>query len=176
LSAQPPSEHAGRPFGRGMLVIFWVLALGMLTLVFGNLEDRQYNPNQALAGKQTEALREVVLERNRFNHYVASGLINGVPVTFMLDTGASAVVVPKNLAAKLGLVPGRPHIAQTANGQVQVRATRINKLQLGPIELLNINASINPGMNGEEILLGMSALKQIEFSQKGKMLTLRQYR
>jgi len=65
-------------------------------------------------------------------------------------------------------------MANTANGQVQVRATRINTLQLGPITLYNLEASINPGMDGNEILLGMSALKQIEFSQKGKFLTLRQ--
>ena len=158
-----------------MLIIFWLLVLGLLTYTFSNWEEKQYNPNQGLTGEQYDGVRQLALERNRYQHYVASGLINSIPVTFMLDTGATAVVVPAGLADKLQLKAGRPHIANTANGQVQVYATRIESLQLGPILLQDINASINPGMDGEEILLGMSALKQIEFSQKGKMLTLRQH-
>jgi len=39
----------------------------------------------------------------------------------------------------------------------------------------NVRASINPYMDGEEILLGMSALKQLELLQQGKTLTLKQY-
>lgn len=158
-----------------MLIIFWLLVLGALTYTFASWEEKQYNPNQDLSGEQFQGARQVILERNRFNHYVASGLINGTPVTFMLDTGATAVVVPANLASKLRLKAGRPHIANTANGQVEVCATRIDTLELGVIKLHDINASINPGMSGEEILLGMSALKQIEFSQRGKMLTLKQH-
>ena len=168
-----------RPFGRGMQILFWLTALAFLSFIFARWEAQQYNPNQKLNDyplndPQNNAAREVTLERNRYHHYVASGLINNIPVTFMLDTGASAVVVPKNLANKLQLIAGRPHIANTANGQVQVRATHIKHLQLGPIQLYNLDASINPGMDGDEILLGMSALKQIEFSQKGKFLTLKQ--
>lgn len=175
MSQDPQINRSGQSHGRAMLIIFWLLVLGALTYFFGTWEKKQYNPNQDLSGEQLPGSRQVVLERNRFNHYVASGLINGIPVTFMLDTGATAVVVPANLATKLRLKAGRPHIANTANGQVEVRATRIDTLELGAIRLRDINASINPGMGGEEILLGMSALKQVEFSQKGKMLTLRQH-
>lgn len=175
MPQDPQSSRPEQSYGRAMLIIFWLLILGLLTYAFGTWEEYQYNPNQHLNGAQTQGTRQVVLERNRFHHYVASGLINGVPVTFMLDTGATAVVVPASLADKLQLIAGRPHIANTANGQVQVRATRIDTLELGSIKLRDINASINPGMQGEEILLGMSALKQIEFSQRGKMLTLKQH-
>jgi len=45
-------------------------------------------------------------------------------------------------------------------------------LQIGDIVLDNVKASIIPTMQGEEILLGMSALKQVEFRQKGDFLTL----
>jgi aspartyl protease family protein len=47
---------------------------------------------------------------------------------------------------------------------------------LGAIGLVNVNAGIVPGMDGEEILLGMSALRQLDFSQRGGELILRQYR
>ena len=48
------------------------------------------------------------------------------------------------------------------------------RLQLGDIQLREVAALITPGMEGHEVLLGMSALKQLEFTQKGGTLVLRQ--
>jgi len=64
----------------------------------------------------------------------------------------------------------------TAAGVVPVFSTTINRLTLGQIELSGVSASITPSMRGETILLGMSALKQIEFTQRGNTLTLRQFK
>lgn len=172
---KPTTASAARPFGRVMMILFWLLAIGLLSYFFGNIEEQQYNPNQNLSHIQTASAREVVLERNRYHHYVASGFINGVPVTFMLDTGASTVAVPAKIAAKIGLTPGARQISNTANGRVEVRATEVAELQLGAITLHNLRASILPTMEGDEILLGMSALKEVEFTQRGNQLTLRQY-
>ena len=119
-------------------------------------------------------IREVVLERNRQGHYVANGEINGIPVTFLLDTGATDVAIPAEIALEANLVSGLAQQASTANGVVTVYSTRINKLTLGNIVLYNIEASITPSMLGGIILLGMSALQQIEFTQRGATLTLRQ--
>uniref|UniRef100_UPI00404847FD retroviral-like aspartic protease family protein n=1 Tax=Rheinheimera sp. TaxID=1869214 RepID=UPI00404847FD len=52
----------------------------------------------------------------------------------------------------------------------------MDRLQLGDIVLTNIPASIVPNLGGTEILLGMSALKQLEFHQQGNQLTLIQHR
>ena len=62
----------------------------------------------------------------------------------------------------------------TANGPVTVYDTIINQLTIGDIVLYNVPASINTGMQGTGILLGMSALSQVEFVQSGDYLTLRQ--
>ena len=48
-------------------------------------------------------------------------------------------------------------------------------MQLGELSVDNVRANINPGMRGNEILLGMSFLKQLEFTQRGDTLTIRQY-
>ncbi|ERI52284.1 hypothetical protein N878_19660, partial [Pseudomonas sp. EGD-AK9] len=62
----------------------------------------------------------------------------------------------------------------TANGRATGHRTRLASLRLGDIELRDVAALIAPGMDGDEVLLGMSALQQLEFSQKGGTLVLRQ--
>lgn len=171
MSEQP---LPGRRIGKAMLWAFWILFLGGLTLIFGNFEKRFYNPNQNAEGHVELGIRELSLIRNKYGHYVSPGKINGQEVTFMLDTGATSVAIPYNLGKKLGLEAGRSYPVQTANGLVQVYGTRIELLELGPIQVTEVRAALNPGMDGEEILLGMSVLKHLDFSQSGKTLTLRQ--
>ena len=77
------------------------------------------------------------------------------------------------MANRLMLSPGKATIANTANGPVTVYSTNIEKLELGGIVLYNVPAQINPGMNGlDEVLLGMSALSQLEFRQRDGKLEL----
>lgn len=163
-----------RTMGRGMLVIFWLLVLGLLTWGFGNWEHQQINPNSNPISSENAQYREVILDSNRQHHYVANGQINGQSVTFLLDTGATDVVIPAKLANELGLKRGRAATAYTANGSVRVYATELDNLQLGSIRLRNVRASINPGMDGDGVLLGMSALRSIEFQQRNGQLILRQ--
>ncbi|HIF55390.1 MAG TPA: TIGR02281 family clan AA aspartic protease, partial [Methylococcaceae bacterium] len=56
---------------------------------------------------------------------------------------------------------------------IKVFTTRLDSVSVGAIELNNIRATINPHMQGKEILLGMSFLKHLEMMQKGQELTLR---
>lgn len=170
MTDQQPSNFA--PMGRNMLTIAWVCALALLTFIFGAWEDHQTNPNGDPDSKVRGQQTTVVLSANRQHHYIANGTINGLGVTFLLDTGATTVSVPAKLANKLKLERGPAMESMTANGTVTVYATRIAKLTLGDITLRNIQGSINPGMTSDEILLGMSALKQVEMRQKGDRLTL----
>ena len=168
-------KPAGKSLGKAMLIAAWVIVLGLLTTFFADWENRQHNPNARIQGQVQSNVREVVLESNRMHHYVATGLINGSEVVFLLDTGASDVVVPAQLAGKLGLKRGASGYARTANGTVKIYRTQLETLDLGVIHLKDVRASINPGMTGNEVLLGMSALKHVEFTQRGTQLTLRQY-
>jgi len=163
----------GRRAGQGMLILAWIVGLGLLTWAFGTWEDRQDNPNRNPESREGNGVLEVVLQRNRNGHYVASGLINDEEAIFLLDTGATDVVVSQDLAERAGLEAGAMKQAMTANGRINVRATRLDRLRLGNIELRDVSASINPSMGGRQVLLGMSALGQVEFSQQGDQLTLR---
>jgi aspartyl protease family protein len=174
--AQEPKSEDTRKLGVGMVVAMWVIVLALLTAYFSHWEDQQYNPNQTLYSDSTNGgVREVVLKRNKYGHYVATGAINSTPVVFMLDTGATDISVPQALAERLDLEPGPVVYYQTANGQAKAFITRLDTVSLGDISLQGVRAHINPNFHSDEILLGMTFLKHLEFTQKGDTLTLRQY-
>lgn len=162
--------------GNGMTVAAWILVAGVLAFAFNHYLDRQNNPNQEVQSRVTDDLvNEVILLRNRAGHYVATGKINGRTANFLLDTGATTVSVPAELASELGLERGPRIRTSTANGIINTYATTLTQVSLGDIVLHDVRASINPYMSSNEVLLGMAFLKQIELVQKGNTLTLRQY-
>jgi len=144
--------------------------LGVLYLFFDSSLQARNNPNRQL---QIAPGAELILQRGRSGHYVFPGEINGRPVSFLLDTGATLVSVPAHLAVELGLVAGASQQSITANGTVATRATQIGVLAFGPFRLSDVRANLNPGMTDDQILLGMSVLKQMEFTQRGDTLVLR---
>ena len=159
-----------------MLILAWIIGLVLLTQFFGGWQADQDNPNQAALGEiSADGYHELKLVRNRSGHYVVNGKINGQVVKFLLDTGATDVVIPEDIARKLKLKFGYPRQANTANGVVTTYSTVISSLQLGTIELNQVRGSINPHMDIGAVLLGMSALKQLELIQRDQHLTLRQY-
>jgi aspartyl protease family protein len=147
----------------------------LLVTFFDDQLKQQFNPNTEVEYQLKNGIATVTLKRNRAGHYIANGFINNHPVTFLLDTGATNVAIPALLADKIGLVRGQEHYTMTANGQSIGYSTRLDLLELGAIRLQDVNASIAPGFKANEILLGMSALKQLEFTQRGNTLTLKQY-
>lgn len=171
MSPSEPSNHSTRRLGMGMTVAAWVAALALVTVLFQGVLTRQENPNLDLA--VTGGDGEVVLKRNRLGHYIAPGEINGQPVEFLLDTGATTVAVPGHIARDLGLERGRPLRSNTAAGTVTSYATEIDEVSLGGITQHGVWATINPRMDMDKVLLGMSFLKRLEITQRGDTLTLR---
>ncbi|MCW2268470.1 Retroviral aspartyl protease [compost metagenome] len=168
--SQPPGKRAGRV----LLVLAWSAGLFLATRYFGDWEQRQANPNTQISSQHGEGFIEVQLAGNGQGHFVADGQINGQAVHFLLDTGATDVAIPERLAGKLDLERGAPVTLSTANGRTQGYRTRLDTLQLGDIQLRDLRALVVPGLEGDQVLLGMSALKQLEFTQRGGTLLLRQ--
>jgi aspartyl protease family protein len=170
-----PKAATGR-VGTVMIVLAWVLVLALMGGYFSGWLDELNNPNQQVRSARLQGdIRQIVLAQNRSGHYVATGRINGHDVTFLLDTGATAISVPSSVARDLGLKGGAPMQAQTANGVITTYGTRLDRVELGNIALHDVQAHINPHMQGEEILLGMSFLRKLEFTQRDGELTIRQY-
>ena len=95
-----------------MVYAAWILFLGLLTVFFNNYLAKQNNPNTNVQGQTTSNQSiEVVLQRNRYGHYVTNGKINGSPVTFLLDTGATTISVPKKDSSSVEFKKGRAAIS-----------------------------------------------------------------
>jgi aspartyl protease family protein len=172
---EPPSpDDLPSRVGKGMLLGAWVVGLLIAVLLFQDYVEGTRNPNRHPQGEAGPGgTLQVVLQRNREGHYVAGGTINGRPVEFLLDTGATQVALPLELARRLDL-PLRPGgIGRTANGDVEVWATRLDSVNLGGLTAEHVPATVLPGLEGGEVLLGMSYLKRFELIQRGNTLTLR---
>ena len=165
----PNEQQAETRLGRWMLYGGWLMVLVVLTLIFSDFEISQNNPNR---DPISSGAREVVLEKNRYDHYVFTGKVNGEDVDFLVDTGATQVVFTESQARKLGLKKGQRCRVNTANGESWSYATKIDTLAIGPIVLRDVSAAIAPNLEAEA-LLGMSALSGLEWSQSGDRLTIR---
>jgi aspartyl protease family protein len=172
MSTTDPEHNTA--IGRWMVYAAWILFLVLLTFIFNQLLEKQYNPNthpQKSLGP--DGSYQVSLTRNRYGHYVTSGLINHQPVTFLLDTGATHISIPANVADRLGLERGVSQSVMTANGLIRVYSTVLDSVAIGVLELRGLQGGINPHMGGDEILLGMNFLKHLEILQRGDQLTLK---
>ncbi|MFW3898541.1 retropepsin-like aspartic protease family protein [Pseudomonas putida] len=168
------SQTPGQRIGRVFMVLAWAAGLFLATRFFGAWEDRQVNPNSQITSQQGDGFVEVRLASNGQGHFVADGLINGQAVHFLLDTGATDVAIPEALARDFGLERGASVTLSTANGRTEGYRTRLDSVQLGDILLRDVRALVVPGLDDSQVLLGMSALKQLEFTQRGGTLLLRQ--
>lgn len=162
--------------GFTMYVLAAIVLLALLTGLFSGMLEHRQNPN---SDPESEIGRDgkikILLQRNADGHYVATGTVNGKEVVFMLDTGATAVAVPLEFAKALSLTPGRQIQSATANGYATVYTTMIDELRLGDIIEHQIPATLVPNLPGEQILLGMSFLKRLDFSQRGEQLIIESY-
>ena len=106
----------------------------------------------------------VEVPRGRDGHFHLDLQINGVTVPFLVDTGATQVVLTRADAARVGLDPAELNFigtAFTANGEVRIAPVVLERVALGPIEDRNLRATVNSGQM-EQSLLGMAYLNRFE--------------
>lgn len=115
----------------------------------------------------------VEVPRAADGHYYLTLLIDGEAVPFMVDTGASGMVLGAPDAARLGIDPQDLQFlgqASTANGVVRTARVTLDRVELGPFRNDNFHAYVTEG-DMDQSLLGMDYLGQfrMEFSD-GKLI------
>jgi clan AA aspartic protease (TIGR02281 family) len=127
-----------------------------------------------LGRTEQEAPRELVLRRQASGQYLAQGYVNGVAARFLVDTGATTVAIPAELASRAGLRQGRQQIANTAGGQTVAYQTTVAELRVGDLSARNVRAHVVPELAGHYVLLGMSFLVGYDLHQGGERLVIRE--
>lgn len=119
--------------------------------------------------------REVLtLTADRGGHYLSEGSVNGVPVRFMVDTGATFVSLGRTDAMRVGIDPqrGQAGVTQTANGMARVWKVRLHSVRVGTITLHDVDAVVHAA-DLPVALLGMSFLSRMDMRRDGEAMTLR---
>jgi aspartyl protease family protein len=117
--------------------------------------------------------REIVLFAGRGGHFNGNLRVNGRWVPFIVDTGATTVAIPRNLAAQLGIeVKGPPTgWGQTANGVVPFYRVTLSSVRIGDVEIANVVADVLPA-DMQHVLLGNSYLTRFQMSRVNDTLRL----
>jgi aspartyl protease family protein len=140
----------------GILVLV-VLQLSRLDPRFEMAVPQLGLPQQVVEGRETR----VPLAPD--GHFWLRAKVNGVPVNFLVDTGATLTAVSAETAERVGLQPreaGIPIRMQTANGAVAAQLTTIDDLSFGNVAAHGLDAIIAPGL-GPTNVIGMNLLSRL---------------
>ncbi len=123
----------------------------------------------------SEAYRQVVLHADRRGHFSVRGYVNGAPVTFLTDTGATLVALTHRDARAAGVTGNLRYTGRTrtANGVARVAPVTLARLRIGDILLRDVTAVVAEPGKLHVSLLGMSFLGRLSrFEMRGRSLVL----
>lgn len=163
--------------GRKLRIPAFLVASLVLILLVREQTARRQNPNpDPVAYLGAEGIPQVVLKENQVRQYVTNGRINGTLVEFLVDTGAVDVAMPFMVAQTLGLRLQPGGISKTGNGDVRTWVARLDSVDVGGLVAYDLNATVLPNMQGDQVLLGMAYLRRMELVLRGGEMTLRPHR
>ena len=119
--------------------------------------------------------REVRITRNSQGAFVTLGSINGRSTDMLVDTGATSVAMSELHAKRLGIpyrISGKKSGVHTASGFANAYQITLGRVQVGEIEITNVEAVVIKGSSSREVLLGMSFLKRVKMDLEGSVLVL----
>lgn len=116
---------------------------------------------------------QIVIAAGPGGHFTTAGAINGKPVRFMVDTGATAIALSQAEATRIGLEwqRGRPGTTQTAAGNVPVNLVNLSSVKVGDVEVFNVTAIVLPA-EMPMVLLGNSFLGRFSMHREADVMRL----
>jgi aspartyl protease family protein len=128
--------------------------------IFGRITGELF-PSEPQVGRGGE----VIINRRFSGEFAIGGRVNNARVTFLFDTGASAVVLTADDARRAGVEASRLVFdvpVATANGAAMAAETRLDQIAVGPIVMRNVPALVARRGALDESLLGMSFLERLK--------------
>ena len=141
-----------------MALVWGMIFMGCMAIhgLWGDI-SRDYGRKSLPITQQDGA---IALPRARDGHYYVTAEVNGTEIDFLVDTGASDIVLSRADAARIGFDLDELAFlgsARTANGVVPIAYSRLKSIRLGPYLDQGVSVSINGSEMGKS-LLGMSYL------------------
>jgi aspartyl protease family protein len=115
--------------------------------------------------------RRVAIEADRQGHFRVDARIDGMRITFMVDTGASTIALTARDAARLNIRPMRSEFTaavKTANGTIKAAPVSLRAVEVDGLTVRDVRALVLPDEALSENLLGLSflsRLRRFEYSQ-----------
>ncbi|MCQ4311092.1 TIGR02281 family clan AA aspartic protease [Pseudomonas stutzeri] len=138
--------------------------------------ERSYGLSRELsAGFAEPDRRQLSIAQGQGGHYWVAGSINGQPVQFLVDTGATSVAINEIQARRLGIdyrVDGKQMVVSTASGTAKAWRVNFNSVKVGAIDVLGVEAVVVEGASPSEALLGMSFLGRVSWREDQGVLKL----
>jgi aspartyl protease family protein len=140
-----------------------------------NGESREYRLGSNVSTRLTVPKSNVVRIPGNRGMYKTQGLINGRSVQFLVDTGASVVAMARPTADRLQIPyreQGSPMKVSTASQLKNAWHVKLNSVTVGGITLHQVDGTVIDTEHEQEILLGMSFLNRVRFSQDQGVVVL----
>jgi len=138
--------------------------------------ERAYPMSREYSGGFAEPVKKrLSIAKGIGGHYWVAGSVNGQTVQFLVDTGATSVALNDAHARRLGIdyrVSGRPLQVNTASGVTRGWRVMLDRVKVGDLEVLGVEAVVLEGGAPHEALLGMSFLSRVGWREEQGMLVL----
>jgi aspartyl protease family protein len=120
------------------------------------------------------AAATVLATADERGHFVANGQVNGVPIRFTVDTGATFIALPASEARRIGLDyrKGQKVMMDTANGSALAYRIKLDTVRVGEVTMNSVDAVVMEGDGPPVALLGMSFLSRMDIKREGEIMTL----
>jgi aspartyl protease family protein len=165
------------------------IAVSSLILLVGGVAavrfvDQTSRPSAAVAVapapvpvSASRTARNVVLKRTRDGHFQVNARVDGRPITFLVDTGASHIALRESEARRLGIYVSHSDFTvkvNTANGVARAALVRLRSVEVGDILVRDVVALVHPDAALGVNLLGMSFLSRVRWTHERGQLVLEQ--